>query len=59
MPNNPPFMVHTFALDSLYNLLLIFLNRPMAHFETASTKFKNVIEDSRGKVKKNLNSFCV
>ena len=31
----------------------------MAHFKTASTKFKNEIEDSTGKVKENLNLLCV
>ena len=48
-----------FALNFLYNLLLPFLNRPTAHFKTASTKFKNVIEDSTGIVKQILNIFCV
>ena len=31
----------------------------MAHFKTASTKFKNVIGDSTDRVKKILNIFCV
>ena len=38
-------------LKRCQNLLLTFLNRPTAHSKTASTKFKNAIEDSTGKVK--------
>ena len=49
-------MMKIFICD---NLLLAFLNWPTAHFKTASTKFKNVIEDSTGKVKENSNIFYV